>query len=133
MEVAAAEQEHLVKWLSKRLNKPLKVPQLTALGFELVGGRLLPGESGARAQFMFQNVDGLRLTLYLGAVDAAAGSVDTQVTAFKYLDDGASPSFYWVDQGFGYALAGTLPRAELLKVAETVYRQLEGAEPTLNR
>jgi anti-sigma factor RsiW len=56
VEVAAAEQDHMVQWLSKRLGKPLKIPQLGAQGFELVGGRLLPGDSGARAQFMFQNL-----------------------------------------------------------------------------
>jgi anti-sigma factor RsiW len=55
VEVTALEQAHLVQWLSKRLGKPLKVPDLTAQGFELVGGRLLPGDTGARAQFMFQN------------------------------------------------------------------------------
>ncbi len=124
VEVAAAEQDHLVKWLSKRLNRPLKVPKLTELGYELVGGRLLPGDSGARAQFMFQNADGLRITLYLGAVDPITDSANVRETAFRFLDEGAAPSFYWVDQGFGYALAGALPRAELLKVAEAVYHQL---------
>jgi anti-sigma factor RsiW len=124
VEVAAAEQEHLVKWLSKRLNTPLKVPTLTGLGFDLVGGRLLPGDSGARAQFMFQNADGLRITLYLGGIDPVAGNAASQETAFSFLDDGSTPSFYWVEHGFGYALAGALPRAELLKVAEAVYHQL---------
>ena len=33
-------------------------------------------------------------------------------------------SFYWVDQGFGYALSGKLPRQGLLVLAESVYRQL---------
>jgi anti-sigma factor RsiW len=40
---------------------------LASQGYELVGGRLLSGDGGARAQFMFQNAAGLRLTLYLGA------------------------------------------------------------------
>jgi anti-sigma factor RsiW len=34
------------------------------------------------------------------------------------------PSFYWVDQGFGYALTGKLPREVLLSLAGAVYRQL---------
>ena len=55
VEVTAAQQEHLVQWLSKRLGRPLKVPVLAAQGYELVGGRLLPGDDGARAQFMYQN------------------------------------------------------------------------------
>lgn len=132
VEVAAAQQEHLVQWLSKRLDKPLKLPSLAAQGYSLVGGRLLPGESGARAQFMFENSTGVRVTLYLGAVDAAtvmASSAkqprpNSQDTAFRYSGEGPVPGFYWVDQGFGYALSGPVSRDELMKLAELVYQQL---------
>lgn len=124
VEVAAAEREHLVQWLSKRLGKPLKVPNLTPQGFELVGGRLLPGDSGARAQFMFQNAGGTRITLYLGALDTKAALASPQETAFRFAADGGVPSFYWVDQGFGYALSGSLDRSVLLALANTVYHQL---------
>ena len=51
VEVEAKEQEHLVKWLSKRLDMQLRVPLLTGEGFELLGGRLLPGVDGPVAQF----------------------------------------------------------------------------------
>ena len=140
VEVAAAQQEHLVAWLSKRLGRPLKLPQLAAQGYELVGGRLLPGTAGnagdagvARAQFMYQNAGGERITLYLGALDAAlagrgkpAPSMNAE-TAFSFSSDGPVPSFYWVDRGFGYALAGPLPRPALLALAQAVYLQLESA------
>lgn len=124
VEVAASDQAHLVQWLSKRLGKQLKIPTLTAQGYELVGGRLLPGDLGARAQFMFQNSAGVRLTLYLGAVDKAAGPTVADETAFRFAQEGAVPSFYWVDQGFGYALAGQIARQDLMQLAEAVYRQL---------
>lgn len=124
VEVAAAEREHLVQWLSKRLGKPLKVPNLAPQGFELVGGRLLPGDSGARAQFMFQNAGGARVTLYLGALDNKAAVASPQETAFRFAADGGVPSFYWVDQGFGYALSGPLERSALLALANAVYHQL---------
>lgn len=134
VEVTAAQQDHLVQWLSKRVGRPLKVPVLATQGYELVGGRLLPGEGGARAQFMFQNAAGLRLTLYLGAVDgatpASAGASQAQArpgnteTVFRYSGDGPVPSFYWVDQGFGYALSGAVSRDELMKLAQLVYQQL---------
>ena len=131
VEVAADQQEHLVQWLSKRLNRPLKVPNLSALGYELVGGRLLPGDEGVRAQFMFQNTAGQRITLYLGALkDRAAGipsqlgSPDRRETAFSFSTDGPVPGFYWVDQGFGYALAGSLPREKLMALAQSIYQQL---------
>jgi len=132
VEVTAAQQEHLVQWLSKRVGRPLKVPVLAAEGYELVGGRLLSGDGGARAQFMFQNAAGLRLTLYLGAVDSASpgtsapepSSQASHETAFRYSGDGPVPSFYWVDQGFGYALSGAISRDELMKLARLVYQQL---------
>lgn len=124
VEVSAAEQEHLVQWLSKRIGKPLKVPNLADQGYELMGGRLLPGEAGARAQFMFQNAVGTRITLYLGAVEKAPVGTGARETSFNFTADGPIPSFYWIDQGFGYALAGPLPRDALMKLAEAVYRQL---------
>jgi len=121
VEVDAKQQDHLVQWLSKRLNRPLKVPNLGAQGYSLVGGRLLPGEGGARAQFMYQNAAGQRLTLYVGAID---GKQEANETSFRFVEDGTVHGFYWVDEGFGYALSGELPRAALQDVATAVYRQL---------
>lgn len=124
VEVTAAQQDHLVQWLSKRLGRPLKVPDLHAQGFDLLGGRLLPGDNGARAQFMYQDHSGKRLTLYLGAVKDGGKALDTQETAFRVIDGGPVPGFYWVDRGFGYALTGALPEGELLDIAHAVYQQL---------
>jgi anti-sigma factor RsiW len=124
VEVPAAQHEHLVQWLSKRLGRQLKVPDLAAQGYELVGGRLLPGEQGARAQFMYQNARGERITLYVGAIDPGKAGNASGETAFRFTTEDGASSFYWVDQGFGYALAGRLGRPDLLSLAETVYRQL---------
>lgn len=124
VEVAAAEEAHLVQWLSKRLGKTLKIPSLTALGYDLVGGRLLPGEASARAQFMFQNKQGTRVTLYLGAVDKPSKEFPMDTSSFQFMPNADVPSFYWVDQGFGYALSGQVPREALYKLAESVYQQL---------
>ncbi|WP_309373524.1 anti-sigma factor [Rhodoferax sp.] len=129
VEVAASEQEHLVQWLSKRLGKPLKIPLLEAQGFALMGGRLLPGESGARAQFMFQNQQGQRVTLYLGALAKAttdkASAAQMADTQFRFESDGTVPSFYWVDQGFGYALSGQVDKATLMALSTLVYHQIQ--------
>ncbi len=119
VEVGAAEQEHLVNWLSKRLGTKLKAPLLTNEGYELVGGRLLPGESGAVAQFMYQDAKGKRLTLYVSRL-----ATEGRDTAFRFSQEEKVAVFYWIDGRFGYALSGELPRGELLEVATAVYRQL---------
>jgi len=123
VEVSSAQEEHLVQWLSKRLGRALKVPKLSAQGYELVGGRLLPGDDGARAQFMYQNARGERLTLYLGSTPQSV-PVQGGSTEFRYSADGPVPGFYWVEAGFSYALSGALTRQQLLQLAQAVYHQL---------
>ena len=119
VEVSAKQETHLVNWLSKRLGGEVRAPHLTSAGFELMGGRLLPAETGPAAQFMYQDNRGQRLTLYV----KREVSKDTE-TAFRFTKEKGVSVFYWIDRDFGYALSGDLPKAELLKVAETVYRQL---------
>lgn len=123
VEVGAAQEEHLVQWLSKRLGRPLTLPRLNEQGYELVGGRLLPGGDGARAQFMYQNARGERVTLYLGSTPEHLGAAGDS-TEFRYSADGPVPGFYWVDEGFAYALSGTLTRQQLLQLAQAVHHQL---------
>ena len=118
VEVGADQEAHLVQWLSKRLGTPLKTPQFAKQGFDLVGGRLLPGERGPVAQFMYQDGNGRRLTLYVRT------DPENRDTAFRYAQEGKVGVFYWLDHKVGYALSGELPRDELLAIAETAYAQL---------
>ena len=138
-----AQEEHLSRWLTKRLDVPVKLFDLRAQGFELVGGRLLPDASGPSAQLMYQAVDvkssgasgagpavkPVRVTVYLRKPDSATPA------AFRYEQQGEIGLFYWVEgrsaQGgpCGYALVGALPRAQLLALAEAIYKRGPGEPP----
>ena len=119
VEVAASEEEHLISWLSKRLNRPLSVPSLQEYGYSLVGGRLLPGEAGPAAQFMYENSAGARLTLYV------TGSARDE-TAFRLFRDGDRRTFYWISDGMGYALSGAIAEGKLRSIAIDVCSELGG-------
>jgi len=126
VEVGADQEQHLVAWLSKRLGAPLRAPKLDAVGYSLVGGRLLPGESGPNgspspvAQFMYQCKQGTRITLYV-RTDAPGN----RETAFRYSSEGNVKVFYWIDRKLGYALSSAdIGKDDLMKVADAVYRQL---------
>ncbi len=119
VEVAAQEEQHLVSWLSKRLGSPLKVPHLSAFGYELVGGRLLPSDRGPVAQFMYQDKSGQRLTLYI-----RTDTGDEHETAFRFAQEEKVGVFYWIDRQLSYALSGEVTKSELLRVANGVYQQL---------
>ena len=118
VEVGAEQEQALVTWLTRRIGSPVKAPALGGLGYELIGGRLLPGESGPVAQFMYGATDRPRLTLYVTA--EAPG----QDVAFRFGQQGKVNVFYWVEGSFGYAISAESDRTELMKVSQEVYRQL---------
>ena len=125
-----AQEEHLARWLTRRIEVPVKLFDLREQGFELVGGRLLPDATGPSAQLMYQAIEPPvgtakpeRVTVYLRKPDSATSA------AFAYERQGELGLFYWVEgdsahgNATGYALAGTLPRERLLVLAEAIYRQ----------
>ncbi len=119
VEVTANQEQELVAWLSKRLDAPVRPPHLERVGYELIGGRLLPGERGPVAQFMYHDASGQRLTLYVTRKADSTGD-----TAFRFTKEGPVSVFYWIDGRFGYALSAGTGQDELYKVAREVYRQL---------
>jgi anti-sigma factor RsiW len=121
VEVGADQEQHLVTWLSKRLGLKLKAPKLDEVGLALVGGRLLPGEVGPVAQFMYQSERGRRMTLYVRAEKSLH-----RETAFRYARENNVGVFYWIETECSYAVASAdLNKEELLQVATMVYKQLE--------
>ena len=116
-----AQEQHLARWLSKRLDLPVRLYDLRPLGFELIGGRLLPDSSGPSAQLMYQNGNGQRITLYLRRPEPGTH------TDFRFQRDGELNLFYWMEDGFACALVGKLPREQLLALAESVYKQADAA------
>lgn len=120
VEIGADQEEQLVAWLSKRLGSSIRPPRLGKLGYELIGGRLLPGAQGAVAQFMYHDSTGQRLTLYVSTEQA-----HNKDTGFRFAQEGPVNVFYWIDGKFGYALSAGINKAELARVAAAVYEQLE--------
>lgn len=120
VELGADQEDQLVAWLSRRLGAQINPPKLGAVGYELIGGRLLPGASGPVAQFMYHDVTGQRLTLYVTNENTA-----NKDTGFRFAQEGPVNVFYWIDGRFGYALSAGLDKRELARVATAVYAQLE--------
>ncbi len=124
VEVGADQEQHLVAWLSKRLGNKIAAPKLNGLGFHLVGGRLLPGQivagqTAPAAMLMYENADGKRVTCYV------VTNGDTRETAFQFRQADGVSTFFWIDNGLGYALSGEVDREKLLALAQEVYRQLD--------
>lgn len=113
-----SERTHMTQWLSKRLGAELRVPDLQSIGLKLVGGRLLPGPTGAAAFYMYEGPSGERYTIYCAKATAPE-------TALRYRSGQQQAAFYWVDNQVAYVVSGPADRARLEKVTKTVYEQLD--------
>ena len=141
VEVDGAHEEQLVTWLSRRMGAPMKAPHLQSLGYALEGGRLLPGDRGPVAQFMYRDDAGRRLTVYVSnekpaaatagrsSADLRAGDAPRTDTAFRFASEGPVNVFWWMDGPFRYAITAAADRAALTQVSAEVYRQLAPQGP----
>lgn len=120
VEVGSGDAKGLNTWLSKRLQRPIQAPDLSEAGFTLMGGRLLPGETNKpAAQFMYEDRQGQRITVYLRGM-----AEPTAETAFRFAEQGGVNTFYWVEGDWGYALSGELSRKQLSQIAQRIHAPL---------
>lgn len=119
VEVAADQEAHLVQWLSRRLGRKLTAPKLDALGLKLIGGRLLPATNGPAAQFMYEDQQGRRVTVYVRP------GGDAEPSAFRFERTGELAAFSWIDAQLSYAVVAQTDRDHLLGIARAIYQQYE--------
>jgi anti-sigma factor RsiW len=119
VEVGADQEQHLVNWLGARIGRKLSAPDLTAKGFLLVGGRLVPFAEKPGAMLMYEDAGGDRVTVLIGTNPAHEG------TDFRFEESEGVSTFYWTDGSFGYALSGAVDRETLLGLAHLCYAQYE--------
>jgi anti-sigma factor RsiW len=122
VEVPGDQRPHLVEWLSKRVGSPLRAPELDKVGLKLVGGRLLPGPTGATAFFMYETPTGERFTLY-------CGHTADRETALRYTSGEQNAAYYWVDRNLAYVLSGPAERDKLYAIAQAAYDQIDRRAP----
>lgn len=123
VEVAASDRDHLVSWLSNRIERPVTPPDLAGEGFTLIGGRLLPGDydedkSGPTAQLMYENAANDRVTVYITA------ALPNEKNAYEFATRENLDAFYWSNDRITCTVVGSLPDAEMKSVAKKIYTQL---------
>lgn len=119
IEVGADQHEHLVTWLGKRLGTPLTTPDLSAVGFRLIGGRLVPVSSEPGALLMYEDASGRRVSVLIGRNE------ENRTTSFRIASEGNLETFYWIDGPLGYAVTGEISRSEMQAIANECYRQFQ--------
>nr|WP_245214987.1 anti-sigma factor [Pararoseomonas indoligenes] len=118
VELRASSGAELVAWASDRLGRPVAPPDLSASGYRLMGGRVVPTPQGPAAMFMFDDDRGTRLVLL------TRGMAADQNAPMARSSQGVVEAFTWAMDGTGYSLAGPLPADRLHPIADEVRRQI---------
>lgn len=119
VEVKADQEQHLASWLSKRLERPLVIPDLRRDGLTFIGGRLLPANGGPAAQYMYEDEGGNRITFF---IVPAPGKAETSL---RYASGDGLVSYLWTDNALDCAIVSDLPRARVQQIAMSAYKQFE--------
>ena len=122
IEVTAADGEHLSQWLSNRLRRSVAPPDLSPLGYRLLGGRLLATEhGGAAALFVYDDAEGHRLTVLFRPMASELRAVRTDGA------QGPLSSCSWIASGMGYAVVAAEANQTLDQIADQVRQQAANA------
>ena len=113
VEVRADEGAHLVQWISNRLERPITPPDLSPLGWRLMGGRVLPTAHAPAAQLMYDDDHGTRLTVYVQPM-----GIDGE--EFRYTQKGEIRTIVWAERRLALVVTGKVSEAGLMAVAKRV-------------
>lgn len=118
LEVGASDKAYLERWMSRWTGLKLVAPDLTAEGFVLRGGRLLPAGQGMAALLIYQDEFGARISIYVKA-EGDAMRTGTYTSAV-----GGPTAVYWSDKGYSCVIVGSLPADQMNRVAQSAWQQL---------
>jgi anti-sigma factor RsiW len=118
-----ANAPNLMRWLSNRITTPIDAPNLTAQGFTLLGGRLLPGDYDGKdpspaAQLMYENASAQRVTLYITA------ALPDRKEVWHFENRNGVEAYYWSNDLVTCTIVSDLPEADIKMLGKKVFEQL---------
>ncbi len=119
VEMRASDRAELVDWVSSRLRRTVKVPDLSPSGYRLMGGRLIATSHGPAAMFMYDNDRGSRIVMLTRPMNSA-----DQNAPMTARSNGDVAGFSWADGGTGYSVVGQAPADVLKPLADAVRKQM---------
>lgn len=122
VEFRAEDRNTLASLTTKRVGRPIAIPDLAASGYRFMGGRIVPSNHGPAALFMYDDDRGTRLVMLIRTMVKA--DLDTPMSSHA---QGQLSSYAWSEGGIGYSLIGAISADLLRPVADDAQRQLRGS------
>jgi anti-sigma factor RsiW len=114
VEVATKDRAVLERWFAGQGASPAPAPDLSAAGFALIGGRIIPG-AFSPAQFMlYENAGRERVAVTIEPLDSPPAS------AIALSQSGGVFGASWTDAGHGFAVLGAASGTPIARLARMV-------------
>ena len=122
VEITAADEPRLTRWIQHSLAGPFRIPNLQRQGWSLIGGRIVPGQHSPAAFLVYGNGTD-RLGLYIARTMGLPGG-DPKVVDGGGID--AANVAYWTEGSFSYALTTSRTMDWLDRNAGALHEALSG-------
>ncbi|QIJ77551.1 anti-sigma factor [Methylobacterium sp. NI91] len=116
VELSASDGDELARWFSTRLDRRVGVPDLSASGYRLMGGRLVATQHGPAGLLMYDDPRGTRLVMLMRPM---AQPGDAPMREHR---TGAATGYAWAQDGLGYSLVGASDPPILHPLANEIRR-----------
>jgi anti-sigma factor RsiW len=97
IEIGSENRSELVAWIERKLHRAVSVPDLSAQGYRLIGGRVLSTMIGPAAMLVYDDEQGGRITIFLQPMRS-------DVAPMQPVDAGAANGYAWIDAHMGYGV-----------------------------
>ncbi|SFU45925.1 Transmembrane transcriptional regulator (anti-sigma factor RsiW) [Methylobacterium sp. 174MFSha1.1] len=116
VELAGADRDEIARWFSARLARRVGVPDLSAAGYRLMGGRLVATAQGPAGLLMYDDSRGTRLVMLIRPMAEPGDAPMREHTT------GSAAGYAWAKDGLGYSLVGPADLAGLHPLANEIRR-----------
>jgi anti-sigma factor RsiW len=97
IEIGPQNRPELVAWIDRKLHRTINVPDLSAQGYRLIGGRVLSTMVGAAAMLVYDDDHGGRITVFLQPMRSDTATM-------QRVSSGAANGYAWIDAHMGYGV-----------------------------
>lgn len=117
IEIPASNRTVLDQWVSHRIGRPVRAPDLSGSGFQLLGGRLVATPNGPAGMFLYQAEGGARVAMLVRPME-----ID-KTASMRRRVEGATEGYAWADSGLGYSLVAAQGAEGLAHLSREARRQ----------
>ncbi len=114
IELRPDNRRELSASLTQKLGRSVPLPDLSALGYRLLGGRVLSAMYGPAAMLIYADAQGNRMTVYIQPMRVG------EETPMRSVDAGVVDGYAWINRQIGYSVMSDGDRARLHSIANQV-------------